>query len=298
MARQVLGALTTLNLATNLDPMFLELYALRDLFTISGTGPYLVSGQNFGLGAAPSSYGATATNFSISATAIPNIDFKIGATREAFINIESGMFQLGTLTAKPTSILSNGSIRVNVGTSGNFTPAADNAQTLGASSFRWSVVYAGTGTINTSDAREKTKVAALDAAELAAATDLAREIGAFKYLESVQAKGNDARIHCGMTVQRAMEIMQSHGLTPTEYAFICHDSWPAEQVPARTERRDTGLKNSANEPIFEAVELEPAYTRPAGDRYGFRTDQLALFIARGQAQRQDELEARIQALEK
>lgn len=38
-------------------------------------------------------------------------------------------------------------------------PAADNSYSCGESGQRWSVVYAATGTINTSDAREKTDIA-------------------------------------------------------------------------------------------------------------------------------------------
>jgi hypothetical protein len=38
---------------------------------------------------------------------------------------------------------------------GTFRPAADNTQQLGNASFRWSEVFAGNGTINTSDGREK-----------------------------------------------------------------------------------------------------------------------------------------------
>ncbi len=42
--------------------------------------------------------------------------------------------------------------------SGTFYPATDNTTTLGTAGSRWSVVYAATGTINTSDARQKTNV--------------------------------------------------------------------------------------------------------------------------------------------
>lgn len=41
-------------------------------------------------------------------------------------------------------------------------PYTDNATTLGTSSYRWSTVYAATGTINTSDAREKIVDRAID----------------------------------------------------------------------------------------------------------------------------------------
>jgi hypothetical protein len=151
-------------------------------------------------------------------------------------------------------------------------PGVDNATKLGSASFRWSTVYAGTGTINTSDARDKTDIEPLTEAEIAAALGLAREIGTFQFLDSIEKKGADqARLHAGMTVQRAVEIMQSHGLDPFRYAFICHDAW-------------------------EAIEPEVRVI-PAGDRYSFRPDQLALFIARGQQAALEKLEQRLVSLE-
>lgn len=146
-------------------------------------------------------------------------------------------------------------------------PSADGAFSLGAAGQRWSVVYASTGTINTSDAREKTAVRTMTTAEVAAAKQLAAEIGGFKFISAIAAKGEpNARTHIGMTVQRAIEVMESHGLDPFAYGFICFDSWPAQA----------------------ATEAEPA--RAAGDRYSFRPDELLLFLARG-------FEARLAALE-
>lgn len=145
-------------------------------------------------------------------------------------------------------------------TSGALRPGGDTAFSLGASAARWSVVFSATGTINTSDAREKTSMHPLSAAEIAAAKQLASEIGSFQFLDAVAAKGMAARLHIGMTVQRAIEVMQAHGLDPMAYGFICYDAWPADG------------------------------DQPAGDRYGFRTDELLLFVARG-------FDARLQALE-
>jgi hypothetical protein len=150
---------------------------------------------------------------------------------------------------------------------GGVRPITDGAQILGAAGRRWSVVYASTGTINTSDAREKTSVRALSTAEVEAAKELSAEIGAFKFVSAIAAKGEaNARSHIGMTVQRAIEIMEAHGLDPFAYGFICYDEWPATA----------------------ATEAEPA--RPAGNRYSFRPDELLLFLARG-------FEARLAALE-
>lgn len=107
---------------------------------------------------------------------------------------------------------------------GNWAPTSDNNRNLGSSSLRWGVVYAGTGTINTSDAREKTDVRPFAAAEIAAARDILAEIGIFQWLASIEEKGEAlARLHVGMTVQRAIEIMEGHGLDPWRYGFLCRD---------------------------------------------------------------------------
>jgi hypothetical protein len=137
-------------------------------------------------------------------------------------------------------------------TNGNVMPRVDNSFNSGHPSFRWANIYAGSGTIITSDAREKTSVAPLTDTEIAWARDLAREIGSYQFIGAIAEKGDAARHHIGMTVQRAIELGLAHGLDPMAYAFICYDTWEATDE------------------------------RPAGDRYSFRADQLALFIARGQ----------------
>lgn len=164
---------------------------------------------------------------------------------------------------------------------GHVLAGADNAQTLGGASNRWSTVYAGTGTINTSDAREKTPVRSLSAAETAAAVALSKEVGIYQWLASVESKGDAARQHVGMTVQRAIEIMEAQGLDPLSYGFICYDAWDDEFV---------------DHPAVDATDEAPAVaawteqTKVAGDRYGFRPDQLNSFIAAG-------INARLEALE-
>lgn len=154
--------------------------------------------------------------------------------------------------------------------------ASDNGPSLGLTNFRWSVVYAGTGTINTSDAREKTSVSPMSEDEISASKQLAKEIGTYKWLAAIQDKGADARTHIGMTVQRAIEIMEENNLEPMEYGFICYDKWDA------TEAVIIDHEDGSTEVIQPATE--------AGDRYGFRMDELLAFIAAG-------FEARLSALE-
>lgn len=160
----------------------------------------------------------------------------------------------------------NGATRLNVDSSGHTYPQADGTQNLGGASNKWGTVYAATGTINTSDARLKAAISPLSAAELAASKALAAEIGTFRFLDAVAAKGDAARHHVGLTVQRAIEIMEAHDLDPFAYGFICYDAWQAVEADGSVPARD------------------------AGDLYSFRTDELLLFLARG-------FDARLTALE-
>lgn len=190
-------------------------------------------------------------------------------------------------------------------------PAVDNVYDIGQAAVAYRTIYARTGTISTSDARLKRDFRDLTAAEIAAARDLARAIGVYRWRDAVDCKGDGAREHIGPTVQRAIEIMQAHGLEPFNYGFICHDEWEQEAIehPAIEARYAVPATEAASEvldslgnvvtpatpanPGFPAVEARAAYTevtQQAGDRYAFRYDELAMFIAAGQ-------EARLAALE-
>ncbi|HKX89130.1 MAG TPA: tail fiber domain-containing protein [Sphingopyxis sp.] len=150
-------------------------------------------------------------------------------------------------------------------------PGGDNAQSLGVAVNRWSALYAATGTINTSDEREKIWRAAASKTELRAAARILRELGFFQWKDAVVRKGPDgARLHFGVRAQAVWAIMADEGLIDpageggrpgrTPYAFLCWDEW------------------------------ETGPDRPAGNRFGIRIDQLALFLIAAQ-------EARLRALE-
>lgn len=58
----------------------------------------------------------------------------------------------------------SGAIRLDIRESGSVLPGADNTQSFGASTLRWSAIYAANGTIQTSDARDKIEAGRLDGA--------------------------------------------------------------------------------------------------------------------------------------
>lgn len=158
-----------------------------------------------------------------------------GTVRAGFLAVGSG---------QEARVYTAGINRLVVDASGNVLPAANGTQTLGSTSLRYAQVWCTAGAFNSSDARLKTAVRGLTNAEIAAAQELAAEIGFFQWLDAVENKGIDkARWHAGLTVQRAIEIMIKHELDPFAYGFIGYDKW-----------EDTIVKH----PAIDAVDPQPA----------------------------------------
>jgi hypothetical protein len=158
-------------------------------------------------------------------------------------------------------LFNGGASQVAVQNNGILRPAADNTQALGSASFRWSEVFAGTGTINTSDARAKQDVRELSEAERAVASRIRGLIRAYRFTDAVAQKGDGARTHFGLIAQDVAAAFDAEGLDPLEYGIVCYDEWP--ETPA--------LIDEATGEV-----LEPS--RPAGDRWGLRYDELMAFL--------------------
>lgn len=142
----------------------------------------------------------------------------------------------------------------------SFAPFPDNSISLGVASFRWSVVYAATGTINTSDERAKQDIGDIDAAALRAWAKV--KYCQFKFRDAAVTKGDGARWHFGLVAQRVKEAFESEGLDAEAYGLLCHDSWDAHDE----------VLGESGEVIQPKVE--------AGDRYGIRYEEaLALECA-------------------
>lgn len=110
-------------------------------------------------------------------------------------------------------------------------PVGDNLYSCGTAGSRWSVVYAGTGAINTSNAAEKTDLGAIDDRYLLAALDVPH--GQYQWLAAVAEKGADrARIHFGTTAQAFRDACLARGVDPTRFAGYCED--PVYQQVGKT----------------------------------------------------------------
>ncbi len=110
---------------------------------------------------------------------------------------------------------------------GNLAFDNDNARSVGTASKRASVIYAGTGSINTSDATTKTLRG--DGEMTAPELDWARRIHplvkAYRFNDAIDEKGEDgARIHWGVLAQEVEAAGRDAGISdPFAYAFLCRD---------------------------------------------------------------------------
>lgn len=156
-------------------------------------------------------------------------------------------------------IYTGGTERLHITSFGTLYPTTDNIVSCGAAANRWSVVYAGTGAINTSDDREKLYLSVIDA-EHAVAIELKGLMKKFKYRDAVEKKGENARIHFGASAQTVKATFEKHGLNADEYGMLCYDEWEASDE----------VKDADGNVIREAIS--------AGNRYGLRYDELLSFI--------------------
>lgn len=194
---------------------------------------------------------------------------------------------------------------------GILRPLADGAFSFGQPGLKASELFATTGVINTCDARLKTELWALKAAELAVGRRLVREIGVWQWLSDVERKGdNVARWHLSPTVQKAIEIFEEEGLDPLRYGMICHDEWDAEYETVDAVLELIAPDDESGEEQYR--EVSPAHqklVREAGDLYSFREGQTHALMLAAMAADQDadklendakfaEIVARLDSLEK
>ena len=140
---------------------------------------------------------------------------------------------VGSATNALSSVGTNttlGNNTVFVAPSVGFAPSVDNAYVLGSPSVRWTTVYATTGTINTSDARQKQQGRLLSDAERAVAVKVKGLIKTFKYNAAVEKKGDAARIHVGVYAQELSDAFASEGLDAADYGMFCYDELESTNV--------------------------------------------------------------------
>jgi hypothetical protein len=117
-------------------------------------------------------------------------------------------------------------------------PSTDAGMALGEASKRWAQVYAATGTINTSDARDKTELRPVLEAGKAAARRVLAGLGVFQWLSSVVDRGDaGARLHIRVTAQAVRDAFAAEGLDAARYGLFCADPLTERvEIVAREQR--------------------------------------------------------------
>jgi len=166
------------------------------------------------------------------------------------------------------SFYTGGTQAARITPDGTFRPGSDGVQNCGFPSYRWDVVYAATGTINTSDARSKQDIQDLDEAERRVALAAKGLLKKYRLRDAVAKKGDAARWHFGVIAQELAAAFEDEGLDPWRYGVLCWDEWWSAEVeiPAETA------------PIMEEVEEEVTHTvtveEPVLDEHGEPTGEV------------------------
>jgi len=138
---------------------------------------------------------------------------------------------IGTMNAASNQAYRGGDAVATLGSgsfgqrNGALRSAVDNNNNLGDASYRWGTVYAGTGTINTSDANQKQQFAGLTTAEQTVAKAIKGLIKTFKFNDAVAKKGANARTHIGVSAQEVQAVFIANGLDASKYGLFCSDTW-------------------------------------------------------------------------
>lgn len=169
----------------------------------------------------------------------------------------------------------------------NYAFYNDNAMDCGRSNARWDDVYATNGTIQTSDEREKQDIETLSDAEQRVAVAAKGLLRKFRWKDSVEEKGDNARTHFGIIAQDLQAAFVAEGLDPSDYAMFIKSEWwiGNKTYPAVDEVLDDE-DNVVVEGAPEQTETDHQYDNEADApsdatyhyRLGIRYSELLAFI--------------------
>ena len=140
-----------------------------------------------------------------------------------------------------------------------FRPVGDNNMTLGSASYKWSVLYATLGSINTSDRNLKKDIEELGEQARAFIMDL--KPVSYKYKNTKEVKHNHDRTHYGLIAQDVEETMNKMGMTALDFAGFCKDQKMEEYETFSLKDDGTPYKDADgnNQVITEQRPIEGEY---------------------------------------
>jgi len=203
------------------------------------------------------------------------IEFRSGASLEASIGHQANS---GTLTLScgrsagwggEISFVIDTVAAMEINSSRHVTPGADNTQNFGSGSLRWATIYAGTGTINTSDERYKVLREGGDLSDAEYRAWSAVRAIVYRDKDSFERKGDAARLHIGYSWQSIQAAFEAEGLDPARYGLWCEDALEAPVEKTRTATRPVEgqtetvpVLDDEGDPVFEQVQETEEVEQP------------------------------------
>lgn len=179
--------------------------------------------------------------------------------------------------------------------SGCLNPMTDGQQNLGRSFLRCNVLFAATGSINTSDEREKQRIEDVPDAVLDAWGDVS--LRQFLFNDAVARKGEGARIHMGAIAQEVVAAFASHGLDAAQYGLLCFDKWDDVYRDTVVVDQEGEWDDEGRTIVPEQSHVEKVLVRSAGERYGLRYEECLVLEAAWQRRENRRLNERLERLE-
>jgi hypothetical protein len=251
----------------------------------TGNGGIVLRNNNY---VAVASDGSAALELNRLASDGEIINFRKDGTTVGSIGTTGGDFYITKSGSNQTGIYFNelGMLPMKSGS------ISDNTRDIGQSTYRWDDIYATNGTIQTSDRNEKQDIEALSDAEQRVAVACKGLLRKWRWIDSVEAKGDEARIHFGIIAQDLQAAFEAEGLDAGRYAmFISTTWWESTEVIPAVEAQEAVVDEEGNV-VEEAVEAQEERTvvhthntaeeAPEGSvertRLGVRYSELLAFI--------------------
>ena len=156
-------------------------------------------------------------------------------------------------------------------------PTSDNVYNVGNANFRWKGIYAGNGTIITSDERLKTDIQDIPEVVLRAWGKC--NFKQYRFKDAIAEKGDAARIHFGGIAQQFKRALEEEGIDPTRYGFFCFDKWDAQYRSEVKEVRAEVRDSLGNVVTPAEYVTENVLVSDAGERYSLRYEELLVLEA-------------------
>ncbi len=162
-------------------------------------------------------------------------------------------------------------------------PSKDNEMNLGTPSLRFKQIYSVTGLINTSDRNAKKDIKPISDKVL----DAWSEVGysQYRFIDKVEPKNMQARIHFGIIAQEIKVAFERHGLNAFDYGILYYDEWNDIYEEITEEKTPLTLPIKKKEKV-----------RSSGKLYSIRPDECLMLEAALMRRTNKQLEARIAVL--